>query len=74
MPNMQDIYGIIIWKDQVIIDQFESHDKEECIKWLNNTNYPAMHSNGECGIEVDLNGEILDYITETELGFRVFKD
>ena len=71
---MKNTYEVIVWQNQVIIDQFKSNNKKKAIKWLNDSVYPSMHSRGECGIEIVFNEETLDYISLCELGFRVFRD
>lgn len=63
--RMFDTYSVIIWKDQVIIDRFITTVKAEAINWIKEKGYRDM----EVGIEIDVNGEIIDPFTEEELGF-----
>ena len=60
-----DIFTIIIWKDQKEIDRFETAVKERAINWIKEKGYRDM----EVAVEIQVNGEMLDPITEEELGF-----
>ena len=60
-----DTYTIIIWKDGAEIDRFETAVKERAINWIKEKGYRKMG----VGVEIDVNGEIIDPITEEELGF-----
>lgn len=60
-----DTYTIIIWKDQKEIDRFETAVKQRAIDWIKERGYRDQ----EVGVEIQVNGEIIDPITEEELGF-----
>ena len=58
-------YTIIIWKDQKEIDLFETLDKQRAINWIKEKGYRDM----EVGVEIRVDDEMIDPITEEELGF-----
>lgn len=61
----QTKYTIIIWKDQKEIDFFETTDKQRAIDWIKEKGYRQQ----EVGVEIDVDGKMIDPITEEELGF-----
>ena len=58
-------YTIIIWKDQKVIDGCDTTDKQQAIDWIKEKGYRDQ----EVGVEIQVDGEIIDPITEEELGF-----
>ena len=62
---MKNTYEIIIWHNQAIIDQYKTTSRRTAIKWIKDKGYRDM----KVGVEIQVNGEMIDPITEEELGF-----